>query len=27
VRWTVNLILLGLVAGMLNVYFFIRKHW
>ncbi|MBS1225390.1 MAG: putative synthase protein [Proteobacteria bacterium] len=27
VRWTVNLILLGLVAGVLNVYFFIRKHW
>jgi len=27
VRWTVNLILLGLVAGVLNVYFFIRKRW
>lgn len=27
VRWTVNLILLGLAIGVLNVYLFIRKHW
>jgi ATP synthase protein I len=27
VRWTVNLILLGLALGALNVYAFIRKHW
>jgi len=27
VRWTVNLILLGLALGALNVYLFIRKHW
>lgn len=27
VRWTVNLILLGLGVGVLNVYLFIRKHW
>jgi ATP synthase protein I len=27
VRWTVNLIILGLAAGVLNVYLFIRKHW
>jgi ATP synthase protein I len=27
VRWTVNLILLGLAVGVLNVYLFIRKHW
>lgn len=27
VRWTVNLILLGLVLGILNVILFIRKHW
>lgn len=27
VRWTVNLILLGLAVGALNVYLFIRKHW
>ena len=27
VRWTVNLILLGLALGALNVYLFIRKNW
>lgn len=27
VRWTVNLILLGLAFGVLNVYLFIRRHW
>lgn len=27
VHWTVNLILLGLAAGVFNVYFFIRKYW
>ena len=27
VRWTVNLIILGLALGLLNVYFFIRKYW
>jgi ATP synthase protein I len=27
VRWTVNLILLGLALGVLNVILFIRKHW
>lgn len=27
VRWTVNLILLGLALGVLNVYLFIRRHW
>lgn len=27
VRWTVNLILLGLGTGVLNVVLFIRKHW
>ena len=27
VRWTVNLIILGLAAGVLNVYLFIRKNW
>lgn len=27
VRWTVNLILLGLAVGVLNVYLFVKKHW
>ncbi len=27
VRWTLNLILLGLALGILNVVLFIRKHW
>ncbi len=27
VRWTVNLIILGLALGVLNVYLFVRKHW
>ena len=27
VRWTLNCILLGLVLGATNVYFFVRKHW
>jgi ATP synthase protein I len=27
VRWTVNLIILGLALGLFNVYFFIRKYW
>jgi ATP synthase protein I len=27
VRWTVNLILLGLALGILNVWLFIRKYW
>jgi ATP synthase protein I len=27
VRWTVNLIILGLALGVFNVYFFIRKYW
>lgn len=27
VRWTVNLIILGLAVGMFNVVLFIRKHW
>ena len=27
VRWTMNLIILGLALGIFNVYFFIRKHW
>ncbi|MBK6277881.1 MAG: AtpZ/AtpI family protein [Gammaproteobacteria bacterium] len=27
VRWTVNLILLGLALGVFNVYLFIRKYW
>ena len=27
VRWTVNLIILGLAAGVLNVFLFIRKNW
>jgi ATP synthase protein I len=27
VRWSVNLILLGLALGVLNVVLFIRKHW
>ena len=27
VRWTMNLILLGLAVGVFNVYVFIRKNW
>lgn len=27
VRWTMNLIILGLALGIFNVYFFIRKYW
>ncbi|MBK7562930.1 MAG: AtpZ/AtpI family protein [Propionivibrio sp.] len=27
VRWTVNLIILGLALGVFNVYIFIRKYW
>jgi ATP synthase protein I len=27
VRWTLNLIILGLALGVFNVYFFIRKYW
>ena len=27
VRWSINLIFLGLAAGIFNVYLFIRKHW
>lgn len=27
VRWTVNLIVLGLAIGIFNVYIFIRKNW
>ena len=27
VRWSVNLIVLGLAAGVFNVYLFIKKHW
>jgi ATP synthase protein I len=27
VRWTVNLILLGLALGAFNVYAFVRKYW
>ncbi|WP_174875880.1 AtpZ/AtpI family protein [Vogesella oryzae] len=27
VRWTVNLIILGLALGIFNVYLFIRKYW
>jgi ATP synthase protein I len=27
VRWTVNLILLGLIVGVVNVVLFFRKHW
>ena len=27
VRWTINLIVLGLALGVLNVYLFVRKHW
>ena len=27
VRWTVNLIILGIAIGVFNVYFFIRKYW
>lgn len=27
VRWTINLIILGLALGVFNVYLFVRKHW
>lgn len=27
VRWTMNMILLGLAVGAFNVYLFVRKHW
>lgn len=27
VRWTINLIILGLALGLFNVYLFIRKNW
>lgn len=27
VRWTINLIILGLALGAFNVYLFVRKHW
>lgn len=27
VRWTLNLILLGLALGVLNVYLFVRRYW
>ena len=27
VRWTLNLIVLGIGLGVLNVYLFIRKYW
>ncbi len=27
VRWTINLIILGLAVGVFNVYVFIRKNW
>jgi ATP synthase protein I len=27
VRWTINLIILGLAFGVFNVYTFVRKHW
>lgn len=27
VRWTMNLIILGLALGVCNVVFFIRKYW
>ena len=27
VRWTINLIILGIAVGVFNVYFFIRKYW
>ena len=27
VRWTINLLILGLALGIFNVYFFIRKYW
>jgi ATP synthase protein I len=26
-RWTVSFIILGIAAGVFNVYQFIRKHW
>lgn len=27
VRWTINLLILGLALGIFNVYLFIRKYW
>lgn len=27
VHWTINLILLGLIVGVVNVVLFFRKHW
>jgi len=27
VRWTINLIILGLALGVVNVYAFVRKYW
>ena len=27
VRWTINLIILGLAFGAVNVYVFVRKYW
>jgi ATP synthase protein I len=27
VRWTINLIILGLALGAVNVYVFVRKYW
>ncbi len=27
VRWTINMIILGLAVGIFNVYVFIRKNW
>lgn len=27
VRWTINLIVLGLALGALNVYLFVRRYW
>jgi ATP synthase protein I len=27
VRWTLNLIVLGVALGAANVYFFVRKYW
>jgi len=27
VHWTVNLIMLGVALGALNVYLFVRKYW
>lgn len=27
VHWTINLLILGLLLGIANVYYFIRKYW